>query len=40
VFFAGYADPVALPEVESLPAALRAELRELLRATSALPTPA
>jgi WS/DGAT/MGAT family acyltransferase len=40
VFFAGYADPVALPEVESLPGALRAELGELLRATSALPTSA
>jgi WS/DGAT/MGAT family acyltransferase len=29
VFFAGYADPEALPEVEALPDALRAELAEL-----------
>ena len=29
VFFAGYADPVALPEVDALPDALRAELAEL-----------
>jgi hypothetical protein len=40
VFFAGYADPVALPEVESLPGALRAELAELRRATATLPAPA
>ena len=32
VFFAGYADPVALPEVDALPDALRAELAELRRA--------
>jgi hypothetical protein len=38
VFFAGYADPVALPEVDALPGALSAEVAELqpaVRANSA-----
>ncbi len=35
VFFAGYADPDALPEVDALPDALRAEIDELRGALSA-----
>jgi WS/DGAT/MGAT family acyltransferase len=37
VFFSGYADPVALPDVEALPAALTAELAELRQVLDGAP---